>query len=314
MSEVFQVVAASTSLGTLVFLVVGAFKGTRVVPQSKEFVVERFGKYTRTLGAGLNFIIPFLDRIAHEVSILERQLPEFIISVITKDNVEVQLKATVFYRVTEASQSVYRIQNVDRALDTEATSIVRSAGGRLDLDSLQSSRESMNQEIATNLQKKAIEWGLDITSTAITDVVIDDLTKDAQRQQLNADRERRAAVAIAEGQRTSVELAADAELYQAEKQAEALRITADAEAYAIKAKAEADAEQTRVIAAAIADNGQPAINFEIAKRQVSALEEVASGENTKTIILPTNITETLGSISGLLAAIGKETSHVSASK
>lgn len=307
MSDVLLVVTYVFFIGLLGLLVIAAWKGIYVVSQSEEYVVERFGKYTRTLGAGLNFIVPFLDRVAHRVSILERQLPEFVISVITKDNVEVQLEATVFYRVTEASQSVYRIRNVDQALDTEATSIVRSAGGRLDLDSLQSSRESMNQEIATNLQRKAVEWGLDITSTAITDVVIDDQTKDAQRQQLNADRERRAAVAIAEGQKTSVELASDAELYQAEKQAEAIRVTADAEAYAIKAKAEADAEQTRVVAAAISDNGQAAINFEIAKRQVSALEVVASGENTKTIILPTNITETLGSISGLLAAIGKGT-------
>ena len=297
--------SALTSLFFLALVILSIWKGINVVPQSEEHVVERFGKYTRTLNAGLNFIIPFLDRVAHKTSILERQLPEFVISVITKDNVEVQLKATVFYRVTEAAQSVYRIQNVDRALDTEATSIVRSAGGRLDLDALQSSRESMNQEIATNLQKKAGEWGLDITSTAITDVVVDDQTKDAQRQQLNADRERRAAVAIAEGQKTSVQLASDAELYQAEKQAEAIRITADAEAYAIKAKAGADAEQTRVVAAAIADNGQPAINFEIAKQQVAALAEVASGVNTKTIILPTNITETLGSISGLLATIDK---------
>ena len=297
--------SALTSLFFLALAILSIWKGINVVPQSEEHVVERFGKYTRTLNAGLNFIIPFLDRVAHKTSILERQLPEFVISVITKDNVEVQLKATVFYRVTEAAQSVYRIQNVDRALDTEATSIVRSAGGRLDLDALQSSRESMNQEIATNLQKKAGEWGLDITSTAITDVVVDDQTKDAQRQQLNADRERRAAVAIAEGQKTSVQLASDAELYQAEKQAEAIRITADAEAYAIKAKAGADAEQTRVVAAAIADNGQPAINFEIAKQQVAALADVASGVNTKTIILPTNITETLGSISGLLATIDK---------
>ena len=297
--------SALTSLFFLALVILSIWKGINVVPQSEEHVVERFGKYTRTLNAGLNFIIPFLDRVAHKTSILERQLPEFVISVITKDNVEVQLKATVFYRVTEAAQSVYRIQNVDRALDTEATSIVRSAGGRLDLDALQSSRESMNQEIATNLQKKAGEWGLDITSTAITDVVVDDQTKDAQRQQLNADRERRAAVAIAEGQKTSVQLASDAELYQAEKQAEAIRITADAEAYAIKAKAGADAEQTRVVAAAIADNGQPAINFEIAKQQVAALADVASGVNTKTIILPTNITETLGSISGLLATIDK---------
>jgi regulator of protease activity HflC (stomatin/prohibitin superfamily) len=279
------------------------WKGISVVPQSEEFVVERFGKYTRTLKAGLNLIVPFLDRVANEVSILERQLPEFEISVITKDNVEVTLKATVFYRVTDAARSVYRIQNVDRAIDTESTSIVRSAAGRLELDGLQSSRESMNEEISANLQKKAEEWGLIVTSTAITDVVIDDQTKDAQRQQLNADRERRAIVAKAQGEKQSVQLAADAELYEAEKRAEAIRVTADADAYAITAKATADAEQTRVVAAAIADNGQPAINYEIMKRQVTALSDVASADSAKTLILPTNITETLGSVYALLESL-----------
>ncbi|HIG59421.1 MAG TPA: SPFH/Band 7/PHB domain protein [Gammaproteobacteria bacterium] len=291
------------SLLILSIAILTLWKGISVVPQSDEFVVERFGKYTKTLKAGLNLIVPFLDRIAHEVSILERQLPEFEISVITKDNVEVMLRATVFYRVTDAARAVYRIQDVDRAIDTESTSIVRSAAGRLDLDTLQSSRESMNEEIGTNLQKKAEEWGLIVTSTAITDVVVDDQTKDAQRQQLNADREKRAAIARAEGDKRSVELAADAQLYESERKAEAIRVTADADAYAITAKAAADAEQTRVVAAAIADNGQPAINYEIMKRQVTALTDVASADNTKTIILPTNITETLGSVYALFESL-----------
>ena len=292
----------------LLLIVLSVYKGIKIVPQSEVYVVERFGKYTRTLEAGLNFIVPFLDRIAHRVSILERQLPEFTVSVITKDNVEVRLETTVFYRVVEAAKSVYRIQDVDRAIDTESTSIVRSAAGRLELDALQSSRESMNQEIATNLQKKSEEWGLDVTSTAITDVVVDVQTKDAQRQQLNADRERRAAVARAEGEKRSVELSADAELYEAEKKAEAIRITADADAYAVRVKAEADAAQTTVVAAAIADNGQPAVNYEIAKRQVLALTELASSENSKTIVLPTNITETLGSITALFSALDRQRS------
>ncbi len=102
MSEVFIVIGFSILIGLMVLLVIAAWNTIYVVSQSEEYVVERFGKYTRTLGAGLNFIVPFLDRIAHRVSVLERQLPEFVISVITKDNVEVELEATVFYRVTEA--------------------------------------------------------------------------------------------------------------------------------------------------------------------------------------------------------------------
>ena len=302
-------VAIGTSAFTTLLLVVLAlvliFKGIKVVSQSDVFVVERFGKYTKTLPAGLSFIVPFLDRVAHKISILERQLPEFTISVITRDNVEVKLDATVFYRITDAAASVYRIQDIDHAIHTASTSIVRSAAGKLELDDLQSSRGSMNVEIAENLQNAASVWGIEITRTEITDIIVDEQTKNAQRQQLNAERERRAVIAKSEGEKRSVELAADAELYQASKEAEAIRIKADATAYAIEVEAKANAEQTRLIASAISENGQPAINFEIMKRQIEALGDVASGDNTKTIIIPTEVTKAIGTLETVFAQFKK---------
>ncbi len=302
MDPITTSIGLSTIITSLIvlFAILVIFKGIKVVPQSKVYVIERFGKYTQTLSAGLNFIIPFLDTVAHKISILERQLPEFEISVITRDNVEVKLEATVFYRVVDAAASVYRIQEIDNAIHTAATSIVRSAAGKLELDELQSSRESMNLEIATNLQGAATIWGIEITRTEITDVIVDDETKSAQRQQLNAERERRASIARAEGDKRSVELAADAKLYEAQKEAEAVRIKAEAEAYAIEVEAKANAEQTRVVAAAIAENGQPAINYEILKRQVDALGNLASGSSTKTVIIPTDVTAAIGSLETLM--------------
>ena len=280
----------------LILVVLTIYLGVKIVPQSEAFVVERFGKYTQTLSAGLNLIVPFVDLVAHRVNILERQLPEFRISVITKDNVEVWLESTVFFRVVDAAQSVYRIENDDLAIQTAATSIIRSAAGKLDLDALQSSRDAMNQEIETNLREAAKIWGIEITRTEILNIDIDEQTKDAQRQQLNAERQRRAAVAEAEGEKRSIELKAEAALYEAEKEAEAIRVTADAEAYAIKATAQAQAEQTRVIAAAIADNGQPAIDFEILMQQVKAIGSLAASDNTKTVVVPSDVTKTLGSV------------------
>ncbi len=303
-----ETVIAMSSISTILILVLAIiliWRGIKVVPQSKVYIVERFGKYTKTLTAGLNFIIPFLDVVRHRISILERQLPEFAISVITKDNVEVRLEATVFYRIVEAASSVYRIEDVDLALHTSATSIIRSAAGRLDLDALQSSRDSMNSEIAENLQQAAKIWGVDVTRTEITDVIIDDTTKEAQRQQLNAERQRRAVIAEAEGAKRSKELAADAELYTAQKAAEAVRVSAEAEAYAIEVEAKANAEQTKLLALAIADNGQPAIDFEIMKRQVDGLSQIASSENTKTIIVPTDVTGAIGSIQAFLETLKK---------
>ena len=291
---------------TLVFLglaVLLAFKSVAIVPQSDEYVVERFGRYRATLAAGINLLVPFLDRVAHKIQILERQLDAFVISVITRDNVEIELETTVFFRVINASKSVYRIKDVPLALRTTAESIIRSAAGKLELDEVQSSRQKMNEEILQNLREASEVWGLEITRSEITDVRVDEATKEAQRQQLNAERERRATVARAEGERQRVELQADGELYEAQKHADAIRLTADAEAYAVIKKAEADAEQTRVIAEAISQDGQPAIDFEILKRQVEAIGRLASSDNSKTIVLPSDVTKTIGGLAGLQEAL-----------
>ena len=291
---------------TLVFLglaVLLAFKSVAIVPQSDEYVVERFGRYRVTLAAGINLLVPLLDRVAHKIQILERQLDAFVISVITRDNVEIELETTVFFRVINASKSVYRIKDVPLALRTTAESIIRSAAGKLELDEVQSSRQKMNEEILQNLREASEVWGLEITRSEITDVRVDEATKEAQRQQLNAERERRATVARAEGERQRVELQADGELYEAQKNAEAIKLTADAEAYAVIKKAEADAEQTRVIAEAISQDGQPAIDFEILKRQVEAIGLLASSDNTKTIVLPSEVTKTIGGLAGLQEAL-----------
>ena len=295
--------------GVLVFLAIliiyVIYLGIKIVPQSKVFVIERFGKFTRILESGLSIIVPFVDRVAFKVDILERQLPPFKMSVITEDNVEVELVSTVFFRVLDAAKSVYRIRNIDLAIENTAISIIRSAAGKLELDDLQSSREAMNQEIAARLTKAAEVWGVEVTRTEILDVLVDEKTKESQRQQLNAERERRATIAKAEGDKRSVELKADAELYEAQKQAEAVKVQADADAYAVKIKAEADAEQTRLIAEAIKNDGQPAINYEIMKRQVDGLAEVESSNQTKTLVVPTDITKALGTLELFLDSLDK---------
>lgn len=295
------IIAGLLILGGAVFIK----SGLQVVSQSKVYVIERFGKYSRTLGAGLSLIIPFFDRVAHKISILERQLDEQSISVITKDNVEVKLETRVFFRVLDASKVVYRIRDVDEALKTASSSIVRSAAGKLELDELQSSREAMNMEIATNLHSAAEVWGIEITRTEITDVVIDEATKEAQRQQLNAERKRRATIAEAEGEKRSIELKADAELYKVEKESEAVKIAADADAHAVRVKAKADADQTTLLATAISKDGMPAVEFEIAKRQVEAIAKLAAAENSKTIVLPTDITTAVGAATALLSNMTK---------
>ncbi len=292
----------------VVVAVVTLWYGVKVVPQSQVYIVERFGRYTRTLDAGLSLIVPFLDRVAHRISILERQLPAFRISVITRDNVEVELETTVFFRIREADKSVYRIRDVELAIHTAATSIVRSAAGKQELDELQSARQQMNQEIQTNLRDAAEVWGVEVTRTEIVDVVVDEETRSAQRKQLAAEREKRATIARADGERQAVQLRADAKLYEAERDAEAIRVTAEAEAFAVQKKAEADARQTELLAAAIANKGQPAVNFEIQKRQVEAVRQLGSSASAKVVVVPSDVVGALGALETLSQFLGRDAS------
>ena len=291
-----EIMSIATVIVFLLLAIAIIWKGVCVVPQSTEFVVERFGKYRRSLSPGLNIIVPFLDNIAHKVSIIERSLPQFRINVITKDNVELELMTTVFYRITDSAKAVYRIHNLNDSLSTAATSIVRSAAGTIDLDQLQSYRTSMNEEISQNLGTAAEVWGIEITRTEITDVIIDEQTRDAQRQQLNAERQRRAQIAKAEGDKRHIELASEGQLYEAKKKAEAIKIKAEAEAFAVRQKAEAEADQTKMLAEAIKNHGQPAVDFEIRKQQVEAVSKLASAGNSKIVVLPAEVVGVLGAV------------------
>jgi len=286
------------NLGSIVFwsivalLFLTAIRGIHIVPQSDEYIVEQFGRYIRTLKAGLNFIVPFLNSVTHKVSILERQLEPQKISVITKDNVEIQLTTAVFFRIVEAAKSVYRISDVDQAVKTTITSIVRATGGQMEFDEVQSRRDFINEQIRSSLSDACSVWGIEITRTEILDVSVDETTRTAMQQQLNSERERRAAVTKAEGERQAQQLRADAELYTAQKQAEARRVLADAEAYA-----------TTAVGQAIEKNGQAAINFEILKQQISSISQIASSPNTKLLVIPTDVTKSLGSLTALIEGL-----------
>jgi len=269
---------------TIVAIVVLAFlviaSGIKIVPQSQTYVIERFGKYRSTLNAGLNLIVPFLDKVAHKVDILERRLPEHPSDVITKDNVLTNVTTSTFYRVRSPEYTVYRIQDIDGAIQTAVTGVVRSTIGISEFDEVQSNRSQLNEKLRSELIEIADEWGIEITRCEIIDVNVDAATREAMQKQLNAERERRATVTRAEGDRRAVELNADAELYAAQKQAEAVRVQAEAEAYA-----------TETIAKAIAAGGLDAIKYEMLKRQVEAVGQVSASPNAKFIVLPSDMTE-----------------------
>ncbi len=264
-------VAIAVALLILLTLVLAV----RVVPQSEKFVVERFGRLRSVLGPGLNFIVPYLDRVAHRISILERQLPTASQDAITSDNVLVQVETSVFYRIIEPEKTVYRIRDVDGAIATTVAGIVRAEIGQMELDQVQSNRSALIAKIRDSLADMVDDWGIDVTRVEILDVNLDEATRAAMLQQLNAERARRAQVAEAEGRKRAVELAADAELYAAEQAAKARRVTADAEAYA-----------TGIVAGAIAGGGLEAARYQVALKQVEALAEVAKGPGGRMVLLP----------------------------
>jgi regulator of protease activity HflC (stomatin/prohibitin superfamily) len=265
------------------FIILCLFLAVRIVPQSEKHVVERFGRLKSVLGPGINFIVPFLDRIAHKVSILERQLPEQSQDAITADNVLVQVQTSIFYRITEPERTVYRIRDVDGAIITTVAGIVRAEIGKMELDEVQSNRASLIGKIKELVEDAVDDWGIEVTRAEILDVNLDQATRDAMLQQLNAERERRAQVTRAEGQKRAVELQADAELYAAEQGAKARRVEAEAEAFA-----------TGVVAAAIQDNGLEAAQYQVALKQVEALNALGQGDGKSTIVVPANALEAFG--------------------
>ena len=276
-----------------IFIFVCIAAGVRIVPQSQKFVVERLGRLRSVLGPGINFIVPFLDRVRHRVSILERQLPSATQDAITSDNVLVQVETSVFYRIIEPEKTVYRIRDVDGAISTTVAGIVRSEIGRMELDQVQANRANLIDAVRQQVAHQVDDWGIEVTRAEILDVNLDQATRSAMLQQLNAERARRAQVTEAEGKKRAVELQADAELYAAEQEAKARRIAAEAEAYA-----------TQVVAAAIADNGLEAAQYQVALKQVEALNQLGSGQGSQTVIVPADAAEAFGNAFKMLKGRG----------
>ncbi|WP_066608529.1 SPFH domain-containing protein [Celeribacter halophilus] len=271
------------TLALAAFVILLVLKGVRIVPQSEKYVVERFGRLRTVLGPGINFIVPLIDIVAHKISILERQLPNAMQDAITSDNVLVKVETSVFYRIIEPEKTVYRIRDVDAAIATTVAGIVRAEIGKMELDEVQSNRDQLISTIKLAVEDAVDNWGIEVTRAEVLDVNLDEATRAAMLQQLNAERARRAAVTEAEGEKRSVELNADAQLYAAEQSAKARRVLAEAEAYA-----------TAVVAEAITEHGIESAQYQVALKQVEALTALGAGEGKQTVVVPAAALEAFG--------------------
>ena len=269
--------------------------GLQRVTQSEQRVVERLGRYKKTLGPGLHVIIPFIEQVRAKKFVTENQLPTDEISTITLDNVKIEMYLEILWRIVEAEKTVYRIggarsedadnTRVERAINTTVVGVVRSVIGRTEFDAVQSNRSQIVEAVEKELKLVAEEWGVVISRVEITEIKVDEDTRKAMQLQINAERERRALVRQAEGRKEAAQLAADAELYTAQKQAEAKKTLAEAEAYAVS-----------VVAKSIADGGAPAVEFEVKKIQAQAVESIGTNKSSKIVLLPSDVLDSFSKL------------------
>lgn len=306
-------------------------KGFKIVQQSETMVIERLGRYNRTLSSGINIIWPFIDQprsIAWRTTrntingplvtfkTIERiDLRETVYdfpsqNVITKDNVNVEINALLYFQIMDPVKSVYEIENLPNAIEKLTQTTLRNIIGELELDETLTSRDTINAKLRVILDEATNKWGVKINRVELQDINPPKEIKSAMEKQMRAERDRRAQVLEAEGNKQAMILEAqgkkESEINQAEgdKQSQILRAEAEAEAK-IKV-AQAEAESIRLITEAIDKNAacDPA-KYLIAMKYIETLGQMTSGDDTKTVYIPYEATGVLSSIGGIKDMLDK---------
>lgn len=273
-------------IALLVFIVVTLAKGIRIVPQGEEWIVERLGKYNKTLTPGLTVIIPYLDRVAYKLVTKDIILDVQEQEVITRDNAVIVTNAIAFIKVTDPVKAVYGVVDFSEAIRNLIMTTLRSIIGEMDLDAALSSRDKIKARLRESIADEAVDWGLAVKSVEIQDINPSESMQKAMEAQASAERERKAMVTKAEGTKQSAILQAEARLESARRDAEA-QVTL----------AEASAEAIRRVTSAL--GGQDAsMRYLLGEKYLAALNGLAASANAKTVVLPTDIQD---AVRGLFA-------------
>ena len=292
------------SLGLAILVVVAIVKTAWIVPQREQFVIERLGKYSRTLDAGFHILIPFMDRVAYRHSLKEQAVDVVSQTCITRDNISVSIDGILYMQVVDARAASYGIENYAFATSQLAQTTLRSEIGRIELDRTFEERESINTQVVDGVDRASQPWGVKVLRYEIKDIVPPASVKDALEKQMRAERERRAVVAESEGQRQAKINVSEGEmqevinLSEAEKQKQINE--AEGKAREITLIAQATADGLRSISEAINQpGGIDAVNLRVAEQYVKEFGALARTNNT--LILPSN----LGDIGSLVGTIMK---------
>jgi regulator of protease activity HflC (stomatin/prohibitin superfamily) len=290
------------TIGIVILLVITIVKTARIVPQKSAFIVERLGKYAKTLEAGFHILFPFIERVAYKHSLKEVAVDVPSQSCITRDNIAVEVDGVLYLQVMDPAKASYGIENYMFASTQLAQTTMRSEIGKLELDRTFEERENINAAIIEAVDKASDPWGVKITRYEIKNIEPPDSVKDALEKQMRAEREKRAAIAESEGRRQAITNVAEGDKQEAIKKSEGEKMKrineAEGRAQEIELVATATAEGIRKIAESIkAPGGEQAVNLRVAEQYIKEFGNLAKKNNT--VIIPSN----LGDIGGMVASV-----------
>ena len=290
-------------------------KALLIIPQSETKIIERLGKYHDTLAAGVNFIIPFIDnaksivvlnhgRYSYSSTIdLREQVYDFPSqNVITKDNIQMEINALLYFQIMDPYKAAYEISNLPNAIEKLTQTTLRNIIGEMELDETLTSRDTINNKLRLVLDDATDKWGVKVNRVELQDITPPATVLNAMEKQMQAERNKRAQILTSEGEKAAEILASEGEktaiINRADAQKQQAILHAEGEAQARIRKAEAEAKAIELITEAVGKSTNPA-NYLLAQKYIQMMQELAQGDKTKTVYLPYEATNLMGSIGGI---------------